>query len=123
MRYADQGFIYERPDEVKVKIYGNGQALFSLQVTEDAVCSGPLRCMDKKTFHAKMLSAYYPDDTLDSIFRFKPVFDGVGMVKKRNGFTQKLINGNKYHIEYKVLNNQAVFRDTINHILIKIKRL
>jgi len=123
MRYADQGFVYENADEVKVEIYGSGQALFSLRVTSASVCTGALQCMSKKTFNEKVLTTYYPEDTIEAIFRGKPIFSGKELVKKRNGFTQKLINGNKYHIMYSVLNNQTIFRDTINHILIKIKRL
>jgi len=123
MKYADQGFVYENPDEVKVEIYGSGQALFSLTMTHHAVCSGAFQCMDRKTFNKKVLSPYYPEGTIEAIFRGKPVFDGKGILKKRNGFTQKLVNGNKYNIMYSVLNNETIFRDTINHIFIKIKRL
>jgi hypothetical protein len=123
MRYADQGFVYENPDEVKAEIYGSGQALFSLRMARDRICSGQFACMSPERFNAQMLSAYYPDDTISRIFRGKPIFDAKGLHKKRNGFTQKLINGDKYRIEYTVLNNETVFRDTINHILIKIKRL
>ena len=123
MRYADQGFVYENPDEVKAEIYGSGQALFSLRMTPEQICSGQFSCMSPQRFNAQMLSAYYPEDTIMHIFRGKPIFNGKGLRKKRNGFTQKLIDGDKYHIEYTVLNNQTVFRDTINHILIKIKRL
>ena len=123
LKYADQGFVYENKDEVKVEIYGNGQALFSLRITPSAVCTGTLRCMDRKTFNDAMLSPYYPEGTLEAIFRGKPVFDEKGIIKKRNGFTQKLINGYKYNIMYSVLNNETIFRDTINHIFIKIKRL
>jgi hypothetical protein len=123
LRYADQGFVYENDEEVKVEIYGSGQALFSMTITPSSVCSGTFSCMSRKHFNAKVLSSAYPDDILASIFRGKPIFGGEGLTRKRNGFTQKLINGNKYHIEYSVLNNETVFRDTINHILIKIKRL
>jgi hypothetical protein len=123
LRYADQGFVYENEEEVKVEIYGSGQALFSMTITPSSVCTGTFSCMEKKRFNAKVLSSAYPDDILASIFRGEPIFDGENLSRKRNGFTQELINGNKYHIMYSVLNNETVFRDTINHILIKIKRL
>jgi hypothetical protein len=123
MKYADQGFVYEKPDEVKVEIYGSGQALFSLWMRKDSVCTGTLSCMGREVFNKNVLSPYYPPDTIEAIFRGRAVFDGKNVIKKRNGFTQKLINGHKYSIIYSVLNNETVFRDTINHILIKIKRL
>jgi len=123
MRYADQGFIYENQNEVKAEIYASGQVLFSIRITGNTVCTGTFSCLRRDVFNKQMLSSCYPEDTLEKIFRAQPVFGGKNMVKERNGFTQEFINGHKYHIEYSVLNNETVFRDTINHILIKIKRL
>jgi hypothetical protein len=119
-RYADMGFIYENSDEMKVEIYGNGQALMTLTVTKGSICMSRLECMSKAAFNSRVLSSVYPEDTIEQIFRGKPVFGGADMVQKRNGFTQKLVNTGKYHIEYSVLNNQILFRDTINEILIKV---
>jgi len=123
MRYADMGFVYESPSEIKVEIYGSGQALFALRITPKSVCTSRFACLDKKSFNARMLSAYYPEDTIERIFRAKSVFNGKNVVKKRNGFTQKIVAPGKYNIQYSVLNNETVFRDTINKILIKIKRM
>ncbi|KYJ86064.1 hypothetical protein [Sulfurovum riftiae] len=119
-KYADMGFIYENSDELKAEIYGSGQALMTLTVTKGSVCMSRLKCMSKITFNSQVLSSEYPPDTIEQIFRGKPVFGGANMVQKRNGFTQKLIKTDKYHIEYSVLNNQILFRDTINEILIKV---
>ncbi len=123
MKYADMGFIYATPSEVKAEIYGSGQALFTLRITPQSVCTSRFACLDRRSFNARMLSANYPDDTLERIFRAKPLFNGKNVVKKRNGFTQKLLMPGKYNIEYTVFNNERVFRDTINQILIKIKRM
>jgi len=119
-KYADMGFIYENSDELKAEIYGSGQALMTLRVTKDSVCMSRLECMSKSTFNSLILSVNYPKDIIGQIFRGKPIFGGAGMVQKRNGFTQKLVNADKYHIEYSVLNNKIFFRDTINQILIKV---
>jgi hypothetical protein len=119
-KYADMGFLYENDNEVKVEIYGSGQALMTLRVTKDSVCMSRLECMSKSTFNSRVLSVNYPKDTIGQIFRGKPIFAKDNIVQKRNGFTQKLINADKYHIEYSVLNNQILFRDTINQILIKV---
>jgi len=122
-KYADMGFVYENSDEVKVEIYGSGQALMTLMISEDKICMSLLECMGKEAFNASVLSMNYPKDILEEIFRAKPIFGGKKLEKNRNGFTQKIVNSNKYSIEYSVLNNQTLFRDTINHILIKIKRM
>ncbi len=121
-KYADMGFIYENEEEVKVEIYGSGQALMSLEISETSVCMSLLECMGKSTFNKEVLSDMYPEDILENIFRGKPLFNGLGLEKKGDGFTQRIIKKDKYNIEYNVLNNQIIFRDTINTILIKVKK-
>jgi len=121
-KYADMGFIYENKNEVKAEIYGSGQALMSLKITGSSVCMSLLECMSKKSFNKTVLSSLYPNEILDNIFRGKPIFKEKNLKRNRNGFTQKLVKENKYDIHYSVLNNEIVFRDTINAILIKIKK-
>ncbi|MCD6213167.1 MAG: hypothetical protein J7J02_09320 [Sulfurovum sp.] len=121
-KYADMGFIYENRNEVKAEIYGSGQALMSLKITGSSVCMSLLECMSKKSFNKTVLSSLYPNEILDNIFRGKPIFKEKNLKRNRNGFTQKLVKENKYDIHYSVLNNEIVFRDTINAILIKIKK-
>ncbi len=121
-KYADMGFIYENEKEIKVEIYGSGQALMSLEISETSVCMSLLECMSKSAFNKEVLSGMYPEDILENIFRGKPLFNGVGFEKKGNGFTQKIVKKDKYNIEYSVLKNEIIFRDTINTILIKVKK-
>jgi len=122
-RHADLGFIYENSDEIKVEIYSSGQAVMSLEISQNSVCMSLLECMSKKSFNEKVLSSFYPESILDNIFMGKEIYNGKNVLKTRNGFTQKLMKKNKYNINYSVLNKQILFRDTINNILIKIKRL
>ena len=121
-KYADMGFVYENSSEVKAEIYGSGQALMSLTVRSDSVCMSLFACMSKKKFNQQVLSAAYPDNILDDIFRGKVIFGGQNLKKNRNGFTQNISYLNKYKIAYSVLNNDIVFRDTINDIMIKVKK-
>ena len=121
-KYADMGFIYENRNEVKAEIYGSGQALMSLKITGSSVCMSLLECMSKESFNKTVLSSMYPNEILDNIFRGKPIFKDKNLRRNRNGFTQTIVNQNKYNIHYSVLNNEIVFRDTINTILIKIKK-
>ena len=122
-RYADLGFMYVNADEMKVEIYSNGQAVMALEIGEEKICMSLLECLDKKSFNKSVLSAYYPVDILRHIFRGEEIFSGLHRVKTRNGFTQNIIKAEKYNINYTVLNKQIIFRDTINDILIKVKRL
>jgi len=121
-KYADLGFVYENEEEVKVEIYGSGQALMSLKISEGSVCMRLLECMSKESFNAKVLNGAYPKDVLENIFRGKKIFSGIGLVKKSNGFTQQITKQGKYTIEYEVFNNEITFRDTINAILVKVKK-
>ena len=121
-KYADMGFVYENEEGLKTEIYGSGQALMSLEISKHSVCLSLLQCMDRGTFNAKVLSAFYPEDTLENIFRGKVIFSGLGVEKNRNGFTQRLTKANQYAIDYRVLNGQIHFRDTINAITISIKK-
>ena len=122
-KHADLGFIYQNENELKVEIYGSGQAIMSLEISESLVCMGALKCMGKSGFNETVLSANYPETILDNIFKGKEIFGSKNVTKTRNGFTQNIIKTNKYNIKYSVLNKQIVFRDTINNILIKVKRL
>ena len=120
-KYADMGFIYENEEAVKAEIYGSGQALMSLEITRDSVCMSLLECMSKKRFNQEVLSEVYPDAILDNILRAKVIFEGRGLKKNSNGFTQIIRKENKYNIDYSVLNNEINFHDTINSIRIIIK--
>ncbi|MCO4845653.1 MAG: hypothetical protein KC427_06505 [Sulfurovum sp.] len=122
LRYADMGFIYENEEEIKVEIYGSGQALMSLEISETSVCLSLLACMSKSAFNKEVLNRMYPEDILENIFRGKPLFNGVGLEKKGTGFTQKILKKDKYNIDYSVLKNEIIFRDTINTIDIKVKK-
>jgi len=119
-RYADMGFISDSGKQLKAEIYGSGSALMRLKIDGDSICMSRFNCMSKKRFNQELLSAYYPGDTLENIFRGKPLFGGEALTQKRNGFTQNIKKHRAYQIEYSVLNKQTVFRDTINQIVIKV---
>ena len=122
-KYADLGFLYENLDEIKVELYGSGEALFSLIIYKSSVCMTLFKCMNSESFNAKILSQYYPNNLLNNIFRGEKIFKGLNFQKSGNGFTQNINAFNKYNIEYTVLKKQIIFRDKINHILIKIKEV
>ena len=119
-RYADMGFVSDSGSRLQVEIYGSGTALMRLKIDADSICMSRFSCMSKERFNREFLSASYPDDTLENIFRGQPLFGGRSLVKKRNGFTQKIQKSNTYHIVYTVSTNQIIFRDTIKQIVIKV---
>ena len=122
IRYADMGFISDSGRQLQAEIYGSGSALMRLKIDGNSICMSRFKCMSKERFNREFLSAHYPGDTLENIFRGKPIFSGDALIKKSNGFTQKIKKPQAYQIEYSVLNNQTVFRDTINQIIIKVTK-
>jgi len=122
-KHADLGFVYKAKDALKVELYSAGQAVMALEITEATVCMSLLECMGKNSFNEAVLSGYYPTDLIDNVFRGEAIFSGKNKKLTRNGFTQSIIKENEYSINYSVLTNQIIFRDTINAILIKMKRM
>jgi len=122
-KYADLGFMYANDEEIKVEIYSNGQALMALELQKEKICMSWLECLDKKSFNKRVLNEAYPKDILRHIFKAEEIFSGLNRTQTSNGFTQNISIANKYHINYSVLNKQIIFRDTMNHIMIKIQRL
>ena len=121
MKYADQGFLYHEKGRLRLEVYASGQPALKLTVTPGQVCSGAL-CMRAKAFNRRYLSADYPEDTLQRILAGEPIFSGEGRSESQAGFTQKIEKRGDYAIDYSVLNGSIVFRDTINHIMIKIQK-
>ena len=122
IRYADQGFIYKSPTDTKIEIYGNGQPLMQIRIDKEHICTSFWQCFSKEKFNERFLSKYYPPDTLERIFRAEPIFGGDRIKHKGDGFVQMLNHPHKYKINYQVLNNQIVFRDTINKIQLKVRK-
>lgn len=122
-RHADLGFIYQNDKELKVEIYSSGQPIMSLEISEDLVCMGTIKCMSKNAFNERIMSKNYPASILDNIFKGQKIFASQNLITTGKGFSQNIMKAGKYDIEYSVLSKQIVFRDRINSILIKVKRL
>ena len=120
-KYADMGFISSDSSVVKVEIYGAGQPLMSLEINGMNVCMSTFKCLEKKDFNAEILSSSYPETLLENIFRAKPIFNKKSLVKTEDGFRQKLTKEDEYDISYSVKENQRIFRDSLNKILIKVR--
>jgi hypothetical protein len=76
--------------------------------------------MSKKSFNAKYLSKYYPDNTLENILMGKPIFNSKNLQKTSSGFNQNIKSSN-YNIKYKVSDNYIEFIDRVSNVIIKIR--
>ena len=121
IKYADMGFIRDTTHRVNIEMYAAGQPLVSIEINALNICMSTFKCMDKKHFNEKMLYKLYPETLLENIFRAKPIFNGEGLSKTVEGFTQNIKKKNSYDITYSVISGQRIFRDTINNILIKVR--
>jgi len=122
MKYADQGFLYENEESVKLEIYSSGQAALSLTIDDGEICSG-LLCMNKREFNRRYLSPLYPDDTIENILKGEEIFSGEGKESYSEGFKQHIVSVGRYDIEYICNKNSVLFNDKINDITIRIKRM
>lgn len=121
IKFADMGFIYDTASKVKVEVYAAGQPLLDLEINSANVCLSLLKCMDKQDFNKEILSEHYPATLLENIFRAKPIFKELNLVKEEGGFVQKISKEGFYDISYSVVSGKRTFRDTINNILIKVR--
>ncbi len=116
VKYADQGFVSSANSEVKVEIYGNGQALMRLRVTPSQTCMSSMACMSNSEFNNKVLNANYPADTLEHIFKGEQIFGGKGLIKTADGFVQHIGT-----ITYRVSGGNISFRDSANGVKIAVR--
>lgn len=122
-KHNDLAFLQQNAESIKIEIYSNGQVVSSLKLDNNKICLSFLKCMSNRAFNAKVLSSAYPEHLLLNVLRGRTIFAGQNLEKGRNGFTQKIVKEGKYAIDYSVLNKDIMFRDKINDILIKVKRL
>lgn len=125
IKFADMGFISISDDKLNIQIYSSGEAVLSLNIYKDKICSGLFQCMDKKSFNKKIFHQRYPDDTLENIFLAKPIFNGKNLKKTKDGFTQDILFSGTYiiysQISYTVSNDDIIFHDKTSNILIKVQ--
>lgn len=125
IKFADMGFVSTFDDKLNIQIYSSGEAVLSIDIHKDKICTSTFKCMDKQSFNKKIFHQNYPADTLENIFLAKPIFNGENIKKTKNGFTQDIFFSGTYiihnHISYTVLNDDIIFNDKTSNILIKVQ--
>ena len=125
IKFADMGFVSTFDDKLNIQIYSSGEAVLSIDIYKDKICTSTFKCMDKQSFNKKIFHQNYPADTLENIFLAKPIFGGTNITKTKDGFTQEIIFSNTYtihnRISYTVSNDDIIFNDKTSNILIKVQ--
>ncbi len=120
-KYADMGFISNFEDRLNIQIYASGEAIATIDIYKNKICTGTFECMSKQEFYKKTFGYKYPDETLENIFLGKPIFNNFNLEKISNGFTQKILKNDEYDISYSVVNGDISFSDKMRNIIIKVK--
>ena len=120
MKFSDIAYFHQDKDSVKIELYEAGIAVKTIEINR-FVCSNE-GCISKNAFNEDYLSGSYPDDLLKHILRKEPIYDAKNLIKTNDGFTQKIVT-NRLNISYMVKKDSMRFKDSINNILIKFKKM
>ncbi|WP_281951977.1 hypothetical protein [Nitrosophilus kaiyonis] len=121
-RFSDYAILEKYSNkEVKIKVFNTGVLVKEI-IIDDKICSDE-GCLSKKEFNNLYLSKFYPPGLLKNVVLGKPIFNSENLIKKNSGFIQKIYRKNSLDIIYKVYKDSVYFKDRINKILIKIKKM
>jgi len=121
-KFNDFGIIKRYSDgSVEIKIYNAGVLIQDIKI-DSKICSND-GCLLKEKFNKIYLSRFYPPELLKNVILGKPIFNSKNFIKKNSGFEQKIFRKNSLDIIYIVNNKEIYFKDKINKILIKVKRV
>jgi len=121
-KFSDYAILEKYSDkEVKIKVFDAGVLIKEI-IIDDKICSYE-GCLEKKEFNKIYLSKFYPPNFLKNVILAKPIFNSENLIKKNSGFIQKIYRKNSLDIIYKVYKDRVYFKDRMNGILIKIKKV
>ena len=118
LKFNDLAYIRSDDDAVQLDLYAVGRAVERIEIN-NLVCVSQ-GCMQKSSFNAAYLSQYYPNELMQNILLAQPIFDKKNLLLQPDGFEQRVSNEH-YNVIYKVSSKQTYFKDSQNHILIRIK--
>jgi len=119
LKFSDQAYLRHDNESVELELFSAGVAVEKFNI-ENKICVNA-GCISKEGFNEKYLSRYYEEDILKEVLLGKAIFKGKNLVKKDDGFEQRIQKFGKYDIIYKVKQKSVYFKDRWNHLLIKIK--
>lgn len=122
VRFYDTGFIKRHKEGVLLQIFNAAQVVFEIETDAEFVCVEG-RCTGKDTFNEKFLSRHYPDKLFEQVVSGEDIFDGQNKIAESGTVTQTLFEPGRYAIAYVRTSTMTSFKDTINHITIRLKDL
>lgn len=117
---SDGGFLKKADNYKSIQIFSVGKLVLHVELKDNACING--YCTNRLNFNDRFFGYTYYANLLDDILDKKEIYGGTDRVKIKDGFEQNIKTKN-YDITYRVDNKSIYFKDRINHILIKLKRL
>jgi len=118
IKFSDIGYIRHTDDAIELELFFAGHVYKKIDMNR-LICVDE-GCMAKSSFNEAYLSKYYPVSLLQNIILGKKIYDGRNSLKQDDGFIQR-IKTSEVNIKYIVNSREIYFKDSKNHILIKIK--
>ena len=121
--FSDTGFMNVYDKLINLQVFSMGKAVLDMTIslTEDEICVDSL-CNTKHGFNQTFLTGVYPDTLVENVLRSRPIFGGKNLKKMTKGFIQKIITP-KYAVKYKIWPGNVYFKDSLNHIIIKLRKM
>ncbi len=117
---ADSGFVKKADGYKSIEIFTLGKLTLHVEIGNDACING--YCTDKIDFNRRFFGYQHYANLLDDILDKSQIYGGVGKIEIQGGFLQEIKTKN-YDIIYRVTDKTIYFKDRMNHILIKLKKL
>jgi len=118
IKFSDIGYIRHTKDAIELELFIAGHVYKRIHINH-LICIDE-GCMSKNGFNEEYLSKAYPADFMQNIILGRKIYEGKNSLKKNDGFEQ-VIKNSDVDIKYSVNSHQIYFKDSKNHILIKIK--
>ena len=114
--------ITEKNNRYRLQIYVAGQAAYEVRAGT-MICVQD-RCMDRREFNARHLSNHYPQTLILDVLAAR-LIQGIGgeVEKTEEGFVQTHTLKDRYSIRYEKNAQGVRFVDSLNRIVIAIRKL
>jgi hypothetical protein len=121
IKFYDTSYVLLGDDFMEINVFNTAKQIASITIWDESICLDSL-CLDKHSFNTKFLNRNYPDNLLENIIKFRPIYSGRNLEKNGILTTQKIID-NSVNIIYTINDREVYFRDIKNRIKIKMEKL
>ena len=118
IKFSDIGYVRHTSDAIELELFIAGHVFQKIHINH-MICMNE-GCMSKSSFNEDYLNESYPTTLLQNIILGHKIYGGKNLLKTDDGFKQ-LIKNSDVNIKYRVNSQEIFFKDSKNHIIIKMK--